>query len=146
MNFQTSVKTNNKQINHDLKNWIKAKIFFRNASKTELRMFNPPKKWLDHVLKIKFIGKKFYQTDSVKYFGIHIYKSLCWKHHVNNIVIKLNKANEMLSKSWHYIDMKTLKSIFHAISELNLSYLSFAWAQNSSSLERLHLLSKNHSV
>lgn len=109
-------------------------------------MFNPPKERLDHVLKIKFICKKFYQTDSIKYFCIHIYKSLYWKHHLNNMVIKLNKTNEMLSKIRHYMDMKTLKSIFHAISELNISYVSFVWAQNSSSLERLHLLSKNHLV
>ena len=35
-------------------------------------MFSPHKKQLDHELKIKLNGKKLYQTDSVKYVGIHL--------------------------------------------------------------------------
>ena len=53
-------------------------IYFRNKtpSKTELVMFSPPKKQLDHELKVKVNGKKLYQTDSIKYMGIHIDKCL----------------------------------------------------------------------
>ena len=69
-------------------------------------MFNPLKKQLDHELKIKLNGKKLYQTDSVKYLGMYIDKNLTWKHHVNNVAIKLSTANAMLSKIRHYIDKK----------------------------------------
>ena len=37
-------------------------------------MFSPPKKQPDHKLKLKLDGKKLYQTDSVKYLGIHLGK------------------------------------------------------------------------
>ena len=86
MNFRTSVKTVNKNINH------------LNLSKTELFMFNPPCKQPDYELKVKLNGEKLYQRDPVKYVGIHINKSLTYKHHINNVAIKLSKGNAMLSK------------------------------------------------
>ena len=51
----------------------------------------------------------------------------------------------MLSKLRHYVDIKTLKSIYHAVFESHLSYASLVWTQNSSSVKRLHILQKNHS-
>ena len=68
VNFQTSVKTINKQANHDLKNLsnrLTANKISLNFSKTELVMFNPPKKHVEHELKIELNGKKLYQTYSV---------------------------------------------------------------------------------
>ena len=87
-------------------------------------MLSPPKKQLVHGLEIKLNNKKHYQTDSVKYLGIHLDKFLTWKHQVNDLPIKLNKANITLSKIRHYVDIKTLKSIYHAIFESHLSYAS----------------------
>ena len=46
MNFQTSIKTINKQINHylkDLSDWLNTNKIVLKVSKTELVMFNPPK-------------------------------------------------------------------------------------------------------
>ena len=65
MNFQASMKTINKQLNHDLKNllnWLNANKIIVTVNKTELLMFSPPKKQLDHELKIKLNGKKLDQT------------------------------------------------------------------------------------
>ena len=39
-------------------------------------MLSPPKKQLVHGLEIKLNNKKLYQTDSVKYLGIHLDKFL----------------------------------------------------------------------
>ena len=65
MNFQTSIKTINKQINDNLKNLSNSP----NANKVAL---NVSKKRLGHELKIKPNVKKLYETDSVKYLGIHL--------------------------------------------------------------------------
>ena len=56
-------------------------------------MFNPPKKQLDHELKIKCNSKKLYQIDSVRNLEIHIDKVLNSKSHTNNVAINLNKGN-----------------------------------------------------
>ena len=55
-----------------------------------------------------------------KYLRIHLDKYLTVKNQINNVATKLNKANTILSKIRHYVDMKTLKSIYHAIFYLVL--------------------------
>ena len=48
----------------------------------------------------------------------------------------------MLSKLRHVLDIKTLRSVYYAIFESHLCYASLAWAQNTNSVKRLHLLQK----
>lgn len=72
----------------------------------EVFIFSPPKKHLDHELKTKLNGKKLSQTNSFQYLGIHLHKFLPSKHLVNNVAIKLNKTNVVLSKIRHYVDIK----------------------------------------
>ena len=108
----------------------------------ELVFFTSSKKELECDLKIKLNGKRLYETDSVKYLGIQIDKRLTWKQHTNHMALKLNKANVMLSKLRHVLDIKTLRSVYYAIFEPHLCYASLVWAQNTKSVKRLHLLKK----
>ena len=88
-------------LNKDLKNlanWVNASKISWNVDKTEMILFKPIKKYLDCQLKLKLNGKRLYQTSLVKYLGIKIDHYLNWQDHVNNIAIKLNKANAMLYK------------------------------------------------
>ena len=104
VNFNSCVKSLNKQVNYDLKNlsnWLKANKISLNVGKTELVLFTSSKKQLDCDLKIKLNGKRLYETDSAKYLGIQIHKRLTWKQHINHAALKLNKANAMLSKLRH---------------------------------------------
>ena len=145
LNFNSCVKSMNKQVNYDLKNlsnWLKANKISLNVGKTELVLFTSSKKQLDCDLKIKLNGKRLYETDSVKYLGIQIDKRLTWKQHINHVTIKLNKANAMLSKLRHVLDIKTLRLVCYAIFESHLCYASLVWAQNNNSVKRLHLLQK----
>ena len=145
LNFNSCVKSINKQVNHDrknLSNWLKANKISLNVGKTELVLFTSSKKQLDCDLKVKLNGKRLYETYSVKYLGIQIGKRLTWKQHINHVALKLNKANAMLSKLRHVLDIKTLRSVYYAIIESHLCYASLVWAQNVSSIKRLHLLQK----
>ena len=145
LNFNSCVKSINKQVNYDLKslsNWLQANKISPNVGKTELVFFTSSKKQLECDLKIKFNGKRFYETDSVKYLGIQIDKRLTWKQHINHVVLKLSKANAMLSKLRHVLDIKTLRSVYYAIFEPHLCYASLVWEQNTNSVKRLHLLQK----
>ena len=51
---------------------------------------------MDFNPKIKLNGKRLYETNSVKYLGIRIDNKLNWKAHINDIVLKLLRANAML--------------------------------------------------
>ena len=52
------------------------------------------------------------------------------------------KTSNKLSKIRHYVDIKTLKSIYQVIFESHLSYTLLVWVQNSLSVKRLHILQK----
>ena len=140
LHFSSSIKLLNKQINCDLKhlvNWLNANKISLNISKTELVLFKPLKKELDHELKIKLNGKKLYPTSSVKYLGVKIDSNLNWKEHMNSIAVKLNRANAVLSKLKVYVSFSILKSIYYSIFESNLNYGNIVWAQKVSSSHRL---------
>ena len=51
----------------------------------------------------------------VKYLGIRIDQYLDWKSYISETSIKLQRANNALSKLRHYIPLKTLVNIYHAI-------------------------------
>ena len=44
-------------------------------------------------LKIKLCGKRLYPTETRKYLGMKIDTNLSWKYYVNDLFIKLNRAN-----------------------------------------------------
>ena len=75
LNYNSSVKRMNKQVNQDLKNltnWLNANKICLNVSKTEVVLFKSSRKLTDVPLKLKLNGKRLYPTNSVKYFN-HIY-------------------------------------------------------------------------
>ena len=61
--------------------------------------------------------------------GIKLDENFNWKNQISDIATKLNRANAILSKLRHFIDRKTLKSIYQAKCEPHFSYSSLVWAQ-----------------
>ena len=58
------------------------------------------------------------------------------------MVIKLNKANVMLYKIRQFVNERTLISIYHAICDSHLNYVSIVWRQTKSSINRIILIQK----
>ena len=100
-----------------------------------------PKKF-EGDLKIKLCGKRLYPTESVKYLGVKIDTNLNWKYHVNDLSIKLNRANALLFKLIKYVSLKILRSIYFAIFDSYLSYCCHVWAQNCSTIQRIIISQK----
>ena len=105
-------------------------------------IFKYKQKKLEGDLKIKLCGKRLYPTESVKYLGVKIDTNLSWQYHVNDLSIKLNRANALLFKMRKYVSLKILRSIYFAIFEFYLSYCSLAWAQNCSTILQIVILQK----
>ena len=105
-------------------------------------IFKSKQKKLEGDLKIKLCGKRLYPTESVKYLGVKIDTNLTWQHHVNDLSIKLNRANALLFKMRKYVSPKILRSIYFAIFDSHLSYCCLVWAQNFSSIKRILILQK----
>ena len=100
-------------------------------------IFKSKQKKLEGDLKIKLCGKRLYPTVSVKYLVVKIDTNLTWQHHINDLLIKLNRANALLFKIKKYISPKILRSIYFAIFDSHLSYCCLVWAQNFSSIKRI---------
>ena len=116
-----SIKKLNKLVNADLKhlvNWLNANKISLNekkTTKTEMVIFKSKQKKFEGDLKIKLCSKRLYPTESVKYLSVKIDANLCWQYHVNNLSIKLNKANVLFFKMRKYVSLKILRSIYFAI-------------------------------
>ena len=92
--------------------------------------------------KIKLCGKRLYPTESVKYQGVTIDTTLSWQYHVNDLSIKLIRANVLLFKIRKYVSLKILRSIYFSIYDSYLSYCCLACAQNRSTTQGILILQK----
>ena len=61
------------------------------------------------------------------------------------MTVKLNKANDMLSKLRQVLDTKTLKTVFYAIFESHLCYASLVSLQNYNSSKNFFVIKENSS-
>ena len=91
-------------------------------AKTEVVFFKSIRKETETTLKLELNGKRLCTTNSAKHLDTKIDENLNWHQQINNVAVKLNRANAMLSKVRHFVDKKTLKSIYHAIFESHLFY------------------------
>ena len=105
-------------------------------------IFKSKQKKFEGDLKIKLCGKRLYPTVSVKYLGVKNDTNLSWQYHVNDLCIKLNRANALLSKIRKSVSLKILRSIYFAIFDSYLSYCCLFWAQNYSTIQRIIILQK----
>ena len=119
------IKKLNKLVNADLKhlvNWLNAnKILLNLKTKTEMVIFKSKQKKFEGDLTIKLYGKRLYLNEIVKYQGVKIDTNLSWQCHVNDLSIKLNRANALLSKMRNYVSLKIFISIYFAIFDTYLS-------------------------
>ena len=107
-------------------------------------IFKSKHKKFEGDLKIKLCGKRLYPTESVKYLGVKIDANLSWQYHVNDLSIKLNRANALLFKMRKYVSLKILTSIYFAIFDSYLSYCCLVW--NYIFKKFLELLIFNHEI
>ena len=68
--------------------------------------------------------------------------NLSWQYHVNDLSVKLNRANAFLFKMRNYVSCKILTSIYFAVLNSYLSYCYLVWYQNCSTIQRIVILQK----
>ena len=105
-------------------------------------LFRPKRKSMDFNLKINLNGKQFYETNSVKYLGVRIDKKLNWKAHINDIALKIIRANVMLYKVRNFVGAGILKSVYHSLFESHIHYACTIWGQSVHTINQLFILQK----
>ena len=128
-----SLKTLNKQINHDLANvvdWLRANKISLNTKKTELVLFKSKQRKITKKLNFRISGQKIFPVKSIKYLGVRIDENLSFQLHLDNLALKLSRANGMLAKIRYYINIETRLNVYHAIFGSHLRYGCPIWGQS----------------
>ena len=95
------MKRINKRINHDLfliVQWLRSNKISLNADNTELVIFSPNRKQITKYLNFRISGQKIEISTRLEYLGIQIDQHLNWNEHIKNIIPKLSRAIDVLSK------------------------------------------------
>ena len=130
LNFSKSIQSLCGKVNADLRilsSWLNANKISLNAKKTEFIVFRHRSKPLDFIPFLKLSGLRIYPSHSVKYLGVHLDEHLNWKPQISSIANKLKRANGALSKLRHYVPLKSLLNIYHAIFASHIRYGCQIW-------------------
>ena len=107
--------------------WLCANKLSLNIDKTHFVIFHPYQKKLNYSVKIEIDDKTINQHKSVKYLGILIDCHLNWKEHIQQISKKISRGIGVLCKIRHYVDVKILVQLYHAIILPFFSYSCIVW-------------------
>ena len=92
-------------------------------------------------LKLNFNRKRLYPSQSVRYLGIKIVQNMDSKDHINDIAVKLNRANTLLFKIRNFANI-ILKTIYFAIFYSHINYANLVWVKNSNAMSRILTIQK----
>ena len=132
-----SIKKINQHINHDLQllcHWLRANKLSLNTDKTEIVIFRSKTNKITKKLNFRISGKKIDPTTHLKYLGIYLDEYLDWKYQTNQIIVKLQRANCMLSKIRYYVPKKSLLSVYYSIFSSRMTYGCQVWGQGDNQL------------
>ena len=79
---------------------------------------------------VKVICGKKLHPHHVNCLGVYLDEYLNLATNVNQLCLKLVKANAIFSKVCYFVNETTLRSIYFAILNSNLSYVCTAWGQS----------------
>ena len=74
-----------------------------------MAIFKSKRKKFNDMVRIKLSGKRICPTASVKYLGVKIDQHLTWQHHINDLSVKLNRANALLFENIKFVDDEILR-------------------------------------
>ena len=139
-----SLKKLNKKVNRDLSilvQWLLANKISLNASKTEIILFRRNGIPITKNLNFRLSGQRINISASAKYLGLILDEHLSWNKQLNELNLKLSRSTGILAKLRHYLDYKTLLSVYYSLfdSHVNyfLPYLGYTPAENLNKIETI---------
>ena len=80
-----------------------------------LLFFTIMQKKLIEPIALKFGHKKITQADHVRFLGLLLNETLCWKHQLVELSRKLARLVGIFCKLKHLVLLGTLKSVYYAL-------------------------------
>ena len=133
LHISNSLKDTNREINYDLRHiveWLRANKISLNSGKTKLIIFTSKNKNITKNMNFRTGGQKINIICNTKHLGLTLDKHLTFKYHLENLKLKLNRANCLLSKIRYFVKFPLLRTIYYAIFDTHLRYGCQIWGQN----------------
>ena len=111
--------------------WLASNKLTLNVSKSKYMIIS--KKRQIPNLNISINNTPMESCDNYKYLGVHFDKNLNWKCHIDYITNKISKSCGALAKIRHYVDIKTLVNVHHALINSYIRYGIVVWGGASAS-------------
>ena len=100
-------------------------------------IFRNPAKRITDSLDIKIHGEKIEQVKTFYYLGVYIDENLNWRHHLDQISIKLSHCFGILHKLKHYVPFCTLKTIYFSLFMSHITYGILVWGNHAARIAQL---------
>ena len=88
-------------------------------------------------------GNVLERVKEITYLGVVIDENLNWKKQIINVKNKISKGSYFITKIRHYVNLNTLKMLYHCLIYPHLTYCITAWGGISkSALSPIFILQK----
>ena len=122
-----------------LDDWFKANSLTLNLNKSRVMTFGHHNKKAQCPIKIGTVTLP--EATEFKFLGTWIDKDLNWKHHVNQLQLKINRNLHMLRMGKKFLSRSALLSVYYAHIYSHLTYGILLWG-NMASKTQLNRLQK----
>ena len=113
---------------------VKGKQNFVKFRQNRTHIFRSKNKNDTKNMNFSISGQKINIICKTKYLGLTLDKHLTFKYHLENLKLKLNRANCLLSKIRYFVKFPLLRTIYYAIFDTHLKYGCQIWGQNQSKI------------
>ena len=116
--ISNSLKVTNRNVNYDLRHiveWLRANKIALVSGKTELIQFRTKNKNITQSMNFGISEQYINIICKPKYLGLIHDEHLTFKYHLQNLKLKLNRANCLLSKIRFFVKFHLLRAIYYAL-------------------------------
>jgi len=109
--------------------WFESNRLSVNISKCNYIVFRTPKlKYCTPTIDLKLNDHSLQRVNFAKFLGVYIDENLNWKHHIDEIALKIAKNNGVLTKLKYYLPTFVLLKLYNSFISPYLSYCSCIWS------------------
>ena len=130
-----SLKDINRKVNYDLRyivEWLRVNKISLNTGKTERVLFRFKNKKITKNMNFRISGQKINILRKTKYLGIILDEHLTFKYHLENLNLKLKRANCLLSKIRYCVKFSLLRTLYYALFDSHVRYGCQIWGPKQS--------------
>jgi len=82
-------------------------------------------------MKVSFGNKKIATVQNLKFLGLNIDTTLTWKHHIDELISRLNKACYAIRSIKPFMSLEVLRSTYFSYAHSIISYGIIFWGNSS---------------